>query len=117
MKKKLTKEQKNEMLTVTTLACTQGIKPKNLNTIAPDYVYYEVEGLYINVFLTESISHDTIWDEVFSIKNKVILDEGKKVVKNTSFMNMGRTVVFPTLLNTSVDEIVGAVVSNVRILL
>lgn len=116
MKRKLTKEEKNEMLTVTTLAFTKGILPKNLNAIAPDYVYYKVDDLYINVFLTEAISHDIVWDEVFSEKNKVILEEAKEGVKNASFINIEKTVVFPILLNTNVDSIVGVVVTNVQVM-
>ena len=113
----MTTKEKLEMLNKTTLMFTTGVLPGNLNSIAPDYVYYEEEDIYINVFLTQSISFGIIGEEVFSEKNKAILEEAKKFVRNASIKNKGSLVVFPTLLNTAIEDIVGVVFSNIRILM
>lgn len=113
----MTPEKKQEMLNITTLAVAKGILPKNLNDIAPDYVYYKVNGQYVNVFLTKPMSHDTVSSEVFADKNAEILKKAYSAIFLLKKTQRNTTLVYSTLIETQYDEIVGIVVSNIQILL
>ena len=112
----MTPEKKQEMLNKTVLAIVKGILPKNFNDIAPDYVYYKVNGQYVNVFLAKSISHDIVNSEVFADRNAEILEKAYSAILVLEKTQRNTTLVYSTLIDTQHDEIVGVVVSNVQIL-
>jgi hypothetical protein len=119
--KKLTKQQKIDLLTTTTAFIATGVVPKKLEDVAPDYVWFKDEissNLFFTVFGTEPLmqNYEQIHFDIFSDENIPLIKPAVDAVKLAMEKSKNNTlIVFNTPFNTVIDDVVGVVISNFQI--